>query len=127
MTGEGQVAVFVAVDGTHVAPRATRFEAPDPAKRAPLLRRLCPEIGRGSRSGMQFAWLRAAPEGTAAPSPSSPLKENFLWARTFDTVGGRRQALLAFREGYNTTWLVERFKTPVIVRQNQLLPAARAA
>jgi hypothetical protein len=92
--------VFVAVDGTHVAPRATRFEAPDPAKRAPLLRRLCPEIGRGSRSGMQFAWLRAAPEGTAAPSPSSPLKENFLWARTFDTVGGRRQALLAFREGY---------------------------
>jgi hypothetical protein len=40
---------------------------------------------------------------------------------------GSRQALLAFREGYNTTWLVERFKTPVIVRQNQLLPAARAA
>jgi hypothetical protein len=32
MTGEGQVAVFVAVYGTHVAPRATRFEAPDPAK-----------------------------------------------------------------------------------------------
>jgi len=58
MTGEGQVAVFVAVYGTHVAPRATRFEAPDPAKRAPLLRRLCPEIGRGSRSGMQLGFVR---------------------------------------------------------------------
>jgi hypothetical protein len=44
-----------------------------------------------------------------------------------DTVGERRQACSPFRESYNTTWLVERFKTPVIVRQNQLLPAARAA
>jgi hypothetical protein len=52
-----------------------------------------------------------------------------LWARTFDTVRELRQALLAFRESYNTTRLIERhgFKTPAIVRQNQLLPAARAA
>ena len=90
MTGEGQVAVFVAVDrrgGTHVAPRATRFEAPDPAKRAPLLRRLCPEIGRGSRSGMQFAWLRAGPPGNGCAEPFiAPEGELFVGA-DLDTVG----------------------------------------
>ena len=36
------------------------------------------------------------------------LKENLLWVRTFKTVEERRQALLAFRETYNTTWLIER-------------------
>jgi len=35
-------------------------------------------------------------------------------------------AHLAFRETYNTTWLIERhgFQTPAAVRQNQLSPAA---
>ena len=49
--------------------------------------------------------------------------------RTFDTVADLRQALVAFREVYNTTWLIERhgFQTPAAVRQNQLSRAARAA
>ena len=34
------------------------------------------------------------------------LKENLLWIRTFDTVEALRQALLTFRETYNTTWLI---------------------
>ena len=40
-----------------------------------------------------------------------------------------RQALLVFREVYNTTWLIERhgFQTPAAVRQNQLSPAVMAA
>ena len=40
-----------------------------------------------------------------------------------------RQALLAFRETYNTTWLVERhgFLTPAQFRQRQLQTAAIAA
>src|SRR3954463_12932516 len=56
-------------------------------------------------------------------------KENLLWVRTFDTVEELRQALLVFRELYNTTWLIERhgFRTPAAVRQNQLSPAAMAA
>src|SRR4051794_39299194 len=56
------------------------------------------------------------------------LKENLLWVRTFDTVEELRQALLDFRESYNTTWLIERhgFQTPAAVRQNQLSTAARA-
>ena len=49
--------------------------------------------------------------------------------RTFDTVEELRQALLAFRETYNTSWLIERhgFQKPAAVRQNQLSPAALAA
>ena len=61
--------------------------------------------------------------------PRSKLKENLLRVRTFDTVEDLRQALLDFREIYNTSWLIERhgFQTPVAMRQNQLSPAARAA
>jgi hypothetical protein len=57
------------------------------------------------------------------------LKENLLWVRTFDTVEELRQALLNFRETYNTTWLIERhrFITPTAFRQQQLQPAALAA
>src|SRR3954449_12881819 len=57
------------------------------------------------------------------------LKENLLWVRPFDTVEELRQALLVFRELYNTTWLIERhgFQTPAAMRQNQLSRAALAA
>src|SRR4051812_34833377 len=60
---------------------------------------------------------------------AATLKENLLWVRTFDTVEELRQALLDFRESYNTTWLIERhgFQTPAAVRKNQLSTAARAA
>ena len=48
--------------------------------------------------------------------------------RTFDTVEELRQALLEFRETYNTTWLIERhgFRPPNAVRKEQLQPAALA-
>jgi hypothetical protein len=54
---------------------------------------------------------------------------NLLWVRTFDTVEELRQALLAFREVYNTTWLIERhgFRPPAAIRAEQLPPAAKAA
>ena len=57
------------------------------------------------------------------------LKENLLWVRTFDTVEELRQALLAFRGTYNSTWLIERhgFRPPDAVRAEQLSPAAIAA
>ena len=75
------------------------------------------------------AFVRA-PEGNGcAERFIRTLKENLLWVRTFDSVEELRQALLAFREPYNTTWLIERhgFQTPAAVRQNQLSPAALAA
>ena len=49
--------------------------------------------------------------------------------RTFATVEELRRALLAFREVYNATWLIERhgFRPPDAVRDEQLSPAALAA
>ena len=51
----------------------------------------------------------AVPNGLSARS-----KENLLWVRSFATIEELRQALLVFRETYDTTWLIERqgFLTP---------------
>ena len=75
------------------------------------------------------AFVRA-PEGNGcAERFIRTLKENLLWVRTFETIEELRQALLAFRETYNATWLVERhgFLTPTQFRQRQLQTAAIAA
>ena len=75
------------------------------------------------------AFVRA-PEGNGcAERFIRTLKENLLWVRTFETVEELRQALLAFRETYNTTWLIERhgFRPPDAVRHEQLPTAALAA
>ena len=57
------------------------------------------------------------------------LKENLLWVRTFEAIEELRQALLVFRDTYNTSWLIERhgFITPEAFRQNQLQSFAKAA
>jgi putative transposase len=73
------------------------------------------------------AFVRA-PEGNGcAERFIRTLKENLLW--TFETIEELRQALLAFRETYNTKWLIERhgFMTPTAFRQTQLQPVAKAA
>src|SRR4051812_37338685 len=159
-TGEGQVAVFVAVDhysaecvGIHAARRATRFEALEPIRQG--MRRcfgaFAKEIARGLamrhdhgsqymsdafQQELAFLGIASSPAFVRAPEGNGcaerfirTLKENLLWVRTFDTVEELRQALLAFREVYNTTWLIERhgFQTPAAVRQNQLSPAVLAA
>src|SRR4051794_14551423 len=160
ITGEGQVAVFVAVDhcsaacvGIHAARRATRFEALEPIRQG--VRRCFggfgPGIGRGLsirhdhgsqymsdafQQELAFLGIESSPAFVRAPEGNGcaerfirTLKENLLWLRTFDTVEELRQALLVFREVYNTTWLIERhgFQTPAAVRQNQLSPAVLAA
>ena len=159
-TGEGQAAVFVAIDhcsadcvGIHAALRANRFEALEPIRQG--VRRcfgaFAKEIARGLavrhdhgsqymsdafQQELAFLGIESSPAFVRAPEGNGcaerfirTLKENLLWVRTFDTVEELRQALLIFREGYNTTWLIERhgFQTPAAVRQNQLSPAARAA
>ena len=160
ITGEGQVAVFVAVDhcsaecvGIHAARRATRFEALEPIRQG--VRRcfgaFAKEIARGLamrhdhgsqymsdafQQELAFLGIASPPAFVRAPEGNGcaerfirTLKENLLWVRTFDTVEELRQALLVFREVYNTTWLIERhgFQTPAAVRQNQLSLAAVAA
>ena len=49
------------------------------------------------------------------------LKENLLWARTFDTIEELRAALVEFARHYNETWLVARHgnRTPAQVRAAQ--------
>lgn len=48
------------------------------------------------------------------------LKENLLWVRTFDTIEQLRQALLAFKDLYNSQWILERhdYRTPSQVRHD---------
>jgi transposase InsO family protein len=57
------------------------------------------------------------------------LKENLLWIRRFDTVEELRLALIAFRQTYNQSWIIERhgYKTPAQVRADQIGQLARAA
>src|SRR3954454_20026985 len=160
ITGEGQVAVFVAVDhysaecvGIHAARRSTRFEALEPIRQG--VRRhfgaFAKEVARGLavrhdhgsqymsdafQRELAFLGIESSPAFVRAPEGNGcaerfirTLKENLLWLRPFDTVEDLRQALLVFREVYNTTWLIERhgFQTPAAVRQNQLSLAAMAA
>ncbi len=57
------------------------------------------------------------------------LKENLLWVRRFATIEELRQALHAFKDTYNRTWIVERhrYQTPAAVRAAQLAPLPAAA
>jgi len=160
ITGEGQVAVFIAVDhcsaecvGIHAAQRATRFEALEPIRQGVghhfggftknIARGLSVRHDHGSQymsdafqKELEFLGIERSPAFVRAPEGNGcaerfirTLKENLLWVQTFDTVEDLRQALLAFREAYNTTWLIERhgFITPQAFRQKQLQPAALAA
>ena len=75
------------------------------------------------------AFVRA-PEGNGcAERFIRTLKENLLWVRHFETIEELRQALLAFRETYNTTWLIERhgFISPAAFRKQQLPSVSAAA
>jgi putative transposase len=159
-TGEGQAAVFIAVDhcsaecvGIHAHTRATRFEALEPIRQgvrrhfggfaAAVARGLKLRHDHGSQymsdhfqKEIAFLGIKSSPAFVRAPEGNGcaerfirTLKENLLWVRTFETIEELRQALLAFRETYNTDWLIERhnFMTPTAFRQKQLQSVAKAA
>jgi len=139
--------------GVHAAARATRFEALEPLRQGVrehfggFAKNIACGLSVRHDHGSQYmsdafqkelgflgaesspAFVRA-PEGNGcAERFIRTLKENLLWVQTFDTIEDLRQALLAFREIYNTTWLIERhgFVTPAAFRRKQLQPAALAA
>jgi transposase InsO family protein len=160
ITGQGQAAVFVAVDhcsaecvGIHAAQRATRFEALEPIRQGvrhsfgAFAKNIAAGLALRHDHGSQYmahdfqtelaflgiesspAFLRA-PEGNGcAERFIRTLKENLLWVRTFTTIEELRQALLAFRDTYNSIWLIERhgFRSPAVIRDQYLQPAALAA
>jgi transposase InsO family protein len=160
ITGEGQAAVFVALDhcsaecvGIHAHARATRFQALEPIRQAvrqhfggfakAIARGLAVRHDHGSQymsdhfqKELTFLGIDSSPAFVRSPEGNGcaerfirTLKENLLWVRTFETVEELRQALLVFRETYNTTWLIERhgFLSPAEYRRRQLQPHAQAA
>jgi putative transposase len=160
MTGEGQAAVFVAVDhcstecvGMHASRGATRFEALEPIRQGVRQRfggfdrkiaaGLAVRHDHGSQyvahdfqKELAFLGIASSPSFVRAPEGNGcaerfirTLKENLLWLRSFETIEELRQAVLAFKERYNRTWIVERhgYRTPAQVRAEQLQPAAMAA
>jgi putative transposase len=113
--------------GIHAARRATRFEALEPVRQGVrrCLGGFAQGIGRGLairhdhgsqymsdafQQELAFLGIASSPAFVRAPEGNGcaerfirTLKENLLWVRTFDTVEDPRQALLVFREVYNTT------------------------
>ena len=160
VTGEGQAAVFVAVDhrsaecvGIHASLDANRFEALEPLRQGvrrhfggfakDVARGLAVRHDHGSqymagdfRKELRFLGVESSPAFVRAPEGNGcaerfirTLKENLLWVRSFATVEELRRALLAFRETYNATWLIERhgFRPPAAIREEQLSAVALAA
>jgi transposase InsO family protein len=139
--------------GIHAARRGTRFEALEPIRQAArqclggfaknVGQRLAIRHDHGSQylsdafqNELRFLGMTSSPAFVRAPEGNGcaerfirTQKENLLWVRTFDTIENLRLALLAFRDTYNTTWLIERhaFQTPAAARQRQLQAAALAA
>jgi putative transposase len=139
--------------GIHAAHHATRFEALEPIRQGvrrhfggfakDVARGLSVRHDHGSQyvahdfqKELRFLGIASSPAFVRAPEGNGcaerfirTLKENLLWVRSFATVEELRQALLAFREVYNETWLIERhgFRPPAAIRDEQLSPAALAA
>jgi transposase InsO family protein len=139
--------------GIHAARRATRFEALEPIRQG--VRRCFGAFGKDVACGLSvrhdhgsqymsdhfqeeltFLGIERSPAFVRAPEGNGcaerfirTLKENVLWVQTFETVEQLRQALLDFRETYNSTWLIQRhgFRPPTAIRAEQLSPAALAA
>jgi putative transposase len=139
--------------GIHAAARATRFEALEPIRQGvrryfgsfaqDITRDLAVRHDHGSQymsdhfqKELAFLGIESSPAFIRAPEGNGcaerfirTLKENLLWVRTFETIEDLRQALLKFRQTYNTTWLIERhgFVSPAEFQHKQLQSAAKAA
>jgi putative transposase len=139
--------------GIHAARRATRFEALEPLRQA--VRTCFSALGEGVADGLKlrhdhgsqfvaddfqrelaFLGIASSPAFVREPEGNGcverfirTLKENLLWLRRFDTIEELRQALHAFKDTYNRTWIVERhgYQTPAAVRAAQLAPLPAAA
>ncbi len=139
--------------GLHASRQGTRFEALEPLRQgvrehfggfdrkiaAGLLVRHdygSQYMSRAFQDELRFLGIESSPAFVRAPEGNGcaerfirTLKENLLWVRSFETIEELRQALLAFRETYNSTWLIVRhgFQTPKAARHNQLPSASLAA
>jgi putative transposase len=139
--------------GIHAARRATRFEALEPLRQG--VRACFGAFAEGIADGLKlrhdhgsqfvaddyqdeldFLGIESSPAFVREPEGNGcverfirTLKENLLWVRRFATIEELRQALHAFKDTYNRTWIVERhgYQTPAAVRAAQLAPLPAAA
>jgi putative transposase len=139
--------------GIHAARRATRFEALEPLRQG--VRACFGAFAQGIAGGLKvrhdhgsqfvahdyqrelgFLGIESSPAFVREPEGNGcaerfirTLKENLLWVRRFDTIEELRQALHAFKDTYNRTWIVERrgYQTPAAVRAAQTAPLPAAA
>jgi putative transposase len=139
--------------GIHAARRATRFEALEPLRQG--VRACFGGFASGIATGLKlrhdhgsqfvaddyqgeldFLGIESSPAFVREPEGNGcverfirTLKENLLWVRRFATIEELRQALHAFKDTYNRTWIVERhgYQTPAAVRAAQLAPLPAAA
>jgi len=136
--------------GIHAAKSGNRFEALEPIRQgtrerfgaytAQIATGLSVRHDHGSaylsdvfQNELRFLGVASSPAFVREPEGNGcaerfirTLKENLLWVRSFTTVEELRLALLAFKESYNQTWLIERhgFKSPAHARQTLLQVAA---
>jgi putative transposase len=139
--------------GIHAARRANRFEALEPLRQG--VRACFGAFAAGIAIGLKlrhdhgsqfvaddyqaeldFLAIESSPAFVREPEGNGcverfirTLKENLLWVRRFATIDELRQALHAFKDTYNRTWIVERhgYHTPAAVRAAQTAPLPVAA
>jgi transposase InsO family protein len=139
--------------GIHASRSADRFEALEPVRQA--VRRCHGAFGREVAAGLRlrhdhgsqyvsrdfqkelrFLGIESSPAFVREPEGNGcaerfirTLKENLLWVRRFETIEELRLALIAFRQTYNDTWIIERhgYRTPAQVRAGQLGQVPMAA
>jgi putative transposase len=129
--------------GIHAAARATRFEAVEPLHQA--VHDVFGSYDEGAAHGvalrhdhgsqfladhfqreLAFLGMTSSPAFVREPEGNGcaerfirTLKEQLLWIRRFDTITQLQDALQAFKQRYNTSWLVERHGhiSPAAARQ----------
>jgi putative transposase len=139
--------------GIHASRSADRFQALEPVKQA--VRQCHGGFAKGIAAGLRlrhdhgsqyvshdfqaeirFLGIESSPAFVREPEGNGcaerfirVLKENLLWVRRFDTVEELRLALLAFRQTYNQSWIIERhgYRTPAQVRAEQTTALPMAA
>ena len=136
--------------GIHAARRGTRFEALEPLRQGvrAIFGTYTQQVAAGLslrhdhgsqflsdhyQTELAFLGIESSPAFVREPEGNGcaerfvrTLKEQLLWLEPFATVEALRLALLAFKDRYNTHWLIERHghRPPTTVRATFALPLA---
>ena len=130
--------------GLHTAKSGNRFEALEPIRQG--IRERFGGIGEGVARGLRlrhdhgsndladdfqqevaFFGIESSPSFVREPEGNGvaerfirTLKENVLWARSFETIEELRLALLEFKRKYNEQWMLEKYayRSPAQVRRD---------